>query len=157
MCSSGFGFHFYHQSFHGYDLYGFSFIHERIAGRTPIFAFHKTFPPLASIGVKRVHSFSRHRSRRLRRDSVGCGYFPNCNRRSSGRDFFIWLPIKRLSLRSTNRWAMSLVRCCSITPSLLILVRKDCPSCLRIFTSRPRRKRSTRCVLSSSSSTPVPA
>src|SRR5271165_3899503 len=90
-------------------------------------------------------------SRRLRRASVGCG----C--RSSGRDFFIWLPIKRLSLRSTNRWAMSLVRCCSITPSLLILVRKDCASYLRIFTSRPRRKRSTRCVLSSSSSTPVPA
>src|SRR5271157_3149568 len=25
-------------------------------------------------------------SRRLRRASVGCGYFPNCNRRSSGRD-----------------------------------------------------------------------
>jgi hypothetical protein len=43
------------------------------------------------------------------------------------------------------------------TPSLLILVRKDCASYLRIFTSRPRRKRSTRCVLSSSSSTPVPA
>src|SRR5271157_5589378 len=42
-------------------------------------------------------------SRRLRLTSVGCG----C--RSSGRDFFIWLPIKRLSLRSTNRWAMSLV------------------------------------------------
>src|SRR6266436_5540972 len=96
-------------------------------------------------------------SRRLRRPSVGCAYFPNCNRRSSGRAFFIWLPIKRLSLRSTNRWAMSLVRCCSITPSLLILVRKDCASYLRIFTSRPTRKRGTRCVLSSSSSTPVPA
>ena len=38
---------------------------------------------------------------------------------------------------------MSSVRCCSITPSLLILVRKDCLSYLRIFTSRPRRKRST--------------
>src|SRR6266481_357083 len=80
-------------------------------------------------------------SRRLRRASVRCGYFPNCNRRSSGRDFFIWLPIKRLSLRSTNRWAMSLVRCCSITPSLLILVRKDCASYLRIFTSRPEEEK----------------
>ncbi|MGA8656438.1 MAG: hypothetical protein WB586_09840 [Chthoniobacterales bacterium] len=33
--SSGFGFHFCRQSFDGYDLYGFSFFHERIAGRTP--------------------------------------------------------------------------------------------------------------------------
>src|SRR6266481_5983429 len=74
-------------------------------------------------------------SRRLRRASVGCGCW------SSGRDFFIWLPIKRLSLRSTNRWAMSLVRCCSITPSLLILVRKDCASYLRIFTSRPEEEK----------------
>jgi Ferritin-like domain len=97
MCSSGFGFHFYRQSFHGYDLYGFSFIPERIAGRTPIFAFHKNFSAARIDRGKRVHSFSRHRSRRLRRDSVGCGYFPNCNRRSSGRDFFIWLPIKRVA------------------------------------------------------------
>jgi hypothetical protein len=37
------------------------------------------------------------------------------------------------------------------------LVPKDCASYLRIFTGRPRRKRSTRCVLSSSSSTRVPA
>jgi hypothetical protein len=29
----------------------------------------------------------RSLSRRLLRTSVGCGYFPNCNRRSSGRDF----------------------------------------------------------------------
>jgi hypothetical protein len=47
---SGFGFHFCRQSFDGYGLYGFPFFHERIASRTPIFAFHKIFPPLASIG-----------------------------------------------------------------------------------------------------------
>jgi hypothetical protein len=75
--------HIYRQSFHGYDLYGFSFILERIAGRTPIFAFHKNFSTARIDRGKRVHSFSRHRSRRLRRASVGCGYFPNCNRRSS--------------------------------------------------------------------------
>jgi bacterioferritin B len=67
MYSSGFGFHFYRQSFHGYDLYGFSFIHERIAGRTPIFAFHKDFSAARIDRGKRVHSFSRHCSRRLRR------------------------------------------------------------------------------------------
>ena len=61
MCSSGFGFHFYRQSFHGYDLYGFSFIPERIAGRTPIFAFHKNFSAARIDRGKRVHSFSRHR------------------------------------------------------------------------------------------------
>jgi hypothetical protein len=59
--SSGFGFHFCRQSFDGYDLYGFSFFHERIAGRTPIFAFHKNFSAARIDRAKRVHRFSRHR------------------------------------------------------------------------------------------------
>jgi ferritin len=35
-------------------------------------------------------------SRRLRRASEGCGYFPNCNRRSSGRDFFIMIANQKI-------------------------------------------------------------
>jgi hypothetical protein len=72
MYSSGFVFHFYRQSFHGYDLYGLSFIltilhlcdHELFALAmsnavwlsVSLVALQyspstKTFPPLASIGV----------------------------------------------------------------------------------------------------------
>ena len=56
MCSSGFGFHFYRQSFHGDDLYGLSFFHERIAGRTPIFASHKNFSAARIDRAKRARS-----------------------------------------------------------------------------------------------------
>src|SRR5271165_2806645 len=52
---------------------------------------------------------------------------------------------------------MSSARCCSITPLLLILVRKRYPSYPPTFTNRPRKKRRTRYVSSSSSSRPVPA
>ena len=51
MYSSGFGFHFYRQSFHGYDLYGFSLFTNVSLVALQYSPSTKTFPPLASIGV----------------------------------------------------------------------------------------------------------
>src|SRR5260221_2972693 len=62
------------QSFDGYDLYGFSFSHKRIAGRTPIFAFQKTLPPLASIRQRAFTVFPAIVSLQLNRAPKASGF-----------------------------------------------------------------------------------
>jgi hypothetical protein len=95
MYSSGFGFHFYRQSFHGYDLYGFSFIHERIAGRTPIFAFHKDFSAARIDRGKRVSQFFPPLFQTFTPGLSRLRLFSQLQSPVVGERCFLWLPIKR--------------------------------------------------------------
>jgi hypothetical protein len=76
--SSGFGFHFFRQSFDGYDLYGFSFFTNVSLVALQYSPSTKTFPPLASIGRSAFIVFPHRR------------FFADLNRRTLRTESFAY-------------------------------------------------------------------